>query len=265
MLGTPELLLDLYAALGLRRGQVVYIGSDFGRMITSPCANKHELMAAHLDAIRALVGVEGTVVVPVATLNLCNTDIVFDPATTPSRGMGVFSEFVRVQPGARRSFHPFWSLAALGAQAAEIVEDAPRHAFGYDSPWARLVSADAVSLHIGVQPRHSFSVIHHIELVVGVPYRYTKEFLHPVQRPNGVCIEPFYHFVCYRDMDIERDRNAKIYAHFEAHSTILEAKHARGGLWSYPMRAFYDVTARFLAHDLYGWLAREPAIRPYSI
>ncbi len=45
----------------------------------------------------------------------------FDPAVTPSSGMGVFAEYVRKSPDAVRSTHPQTSFAAIGPRAAECV------------------------------------------------------------------------------------------------------------------------------------------------
>jgi aminoglycoside 3-N-acetyltransferase len=256
-------LRALYRRLGVTRGRTVYVASDFGRMRARADEPATDTMAAHLETLSELLGPDGTIVVPTATLNLCNTDIVFDPATTPSHGMGVFSEYVRQHAQAERSFHPFWSVAALGGGARALVDGISRHSFGSESVWTRMLDADAQSLHIGVHPRLSFSVIHHVELTVGVPYRYTKEFLHPVRRGAQVRTEPFYHFVTYRDVDIQRDGNVKIFDHFAANAEVLDAPHARGRVWSFPMRRFVDVTRRLLAADIYAWLRAEPTIRPY--
>lgn len=264
MSGDDE-LTAAYRSVGVSRGRVVYVASNMGRMRTSAAEDGAAVMAQHLDTLREIVGPEGVLVVPTACLDLCNTATVFDPVRTPSSGMGVFSEHVRQQPGAERSFHPFWSVAALGGGARALVADVPRHCFGADSIWERLVSADALSLHVGIHPRQSFSIIHHIELEAGVPYRYTKEFMHPVRRGDRIVTEPFYHFVTYRDADIERDGNVKIFDHFSNHAEVREAPFARGRITAFSMRAFYQITRRLLAHDLYGWLHREPTKRPYRV
>ena len=75
----------------------------------------------------------------------------FDPARTPSYGVGVLPEEVRTRPGALRSDHPQSSFAALGPAAARITAG---HALdchlGEESPLARLEELDARVLLLGV-------------------------------------------------------------------------------------------------------------------
>ena len=47
----------------------------------------------------------------------------YNPLTTPTRGMGVVPELFRTWPGAVRSAHPAFSLAALGPHAQYLVAD----------------------------------------------------------------------------------------------------------------------------------------------
>jgi aminoglycoside 3-N-acetyltransferase len=75
----------------------------------------------------------------------------FNPASTPSNGMGVFAEFVRMHPSAYRSNHPQVSFAALGpgALACTSVHDLHCH-LGDRSPLGWLYAADAAILLLGV-------------------------------------------------------------------------------------------------------------------
>lgn len=129
--------------------------------------------AALLDALLDVAGPRATLVVPAqTTLNsLTSRDFHaavagldeeerarfvaampgFDPARTPSHGMGAFAEYLRTRPLAVRSHHPQASFAALGprARACVSVHDLDCH-LGDRSPLGWLYAADAAVLLLGV-------------------------------------------------------------------------------------------------------------------
>ena len=80
-------LRDFYSSAGLKTGCTVYVSADMGRLMSSPYEKRVDLLRGHLRAIKSVIGDRGVIVVPTATLNLCNTQILFDPASTPSDGM----------------------------------------------------------------------------------------------------------------------------------------------------------------------------------
>lgn len=257
-------LLSAYAQLGVAPGRLIYVGADLTRLMRYEEPGRENLLAAHLRALRELLGPAGTVFVPTASLNLCNTDIVFDVQATASSDMGLFAEYVRTRADAVRSFHPFWSVAGIGPAAAELLKDVPRHSYGWGSVFQRFVEHDVLGVNIGKSPHFSISVIHHIETVVGVPYRYTKEFIHPVRRGGVVTQEPFYLSVLYRDCDIVRDQNRKIFDNYARHGKLKEVTVGRGKAWSFSHAAFFKTTVDFLSRDIYAWLDHPPAKRPYQ-
>ncbi len=75
----------------------------------------------------------------------------YNPLTTPSRGMGVVPELLRTWPGARRSAHPAFSMAAVGPQAEYLTAG---HALEEDtgdrSPVGKLYELDGHVLLLGV-------------------------------------------------------------------------------------------------------------------
>jgi aminoglycoside 3-N-acetyltransferase len=69
---------------------------------------------------------------------------------------------------------------------------------------------------------------------MGVPYRYTKEFIHPVIRDGKVVEEPFYMHVWYRECDIQRDVIVKIFKRYLSEYTVKTEKVGRGEIYSFP-------------------------------
>jgi aminoglycoside 3-N-acetyltransferase len=125
---------------------------------------------AVVDALRAAVTADGTLVMPTHTPQYgdpaawTNPPVPDDwipvireqrppyrPDATPTRGMGAIPECFRAYEDVRRSAHPIFSFAAWGADAAAVVED---HAFdrglGEGSPLARVYDRDGDVLLLGV-------------------------------------------------------------------------------------------------------------------
>lgn len=83
----------------------------------------------------------------------------FDPARTPTRGMGQIVEAFRTMPDTLRSAHPTVSFVARGPLAHHIVEPhtlTPE--FGEASPLGRLYETDAIVLLLGVTHDYNTSL-----------------------------------------------------------------------------------------------------------
>src|SRR5580692_4066465 len=135
LIGCDQLIADL-RFLGLCRGQDLLIHCSLRKV--GPVDGG---AATLLAALRAVAGPGATLVVPAETsLNSLTSRAFlaatagldadertayvaampgFDPASTPSDGMGAFAEHVRTRPASRRSSHPQVSLAALGPKAGD--------------------------------------------------------------------------------------------------------------------------------------------------
>ncbi len=112
------------AGLPLDAGDIVFSHSNigfFGRL--EGAQNGAEICAALAEAILARIAPGGTLVVPTFTYSFPSR-AVFDVEETGSK-MGLFAEWVRRHPDARRSADPCYSVAALGARAEELTRAVP--------------------------------------------------------------------------------------------------------------------------------------------
>lgn len=128
-------------ALGLRRGSRVVVHSSLRTV--GPVTGGAE---AFVDELVDAVGPDGLVVAPTFTYDTAR----FDPASTSGR-TGALSEALRMRPDAVRSRHPFYSVAAIGAGAAELCDGHELVAgTASDSPLGRLAAGGGEVLLLGV-------------------------------------------------------------------------------------------------------------------
>lgn len=162
---TVRSLTDQLQSLGVSAGDVVIAHcslSALGWVVGGA--------QAVVEALEAVVGVAGTLVmptqsgqlsdpvrwsnppVPPAWVETIRAELpAYDPHRTATRGMGQIVDCFRSHPEVRRSAHPTVSFAARGPAADQIVGAHPlTPAFGETSPLARLYELDAKVLLIGV-------------------------------------------------------------------------------------------------------------------
>lgn len=128
----------------------------------------------YFEALCSILGPGGTLVVPTFHFAFAKGQP-YDPESTPSQGMGIFSEYVRQQPGARRTPHPIQSLAAIGRFAEDLCGRDTLSAFDPGSAFERMLELDFKLLLLGADIQAA-SMVHYSEQRAGVPYRYWKEF-----------------------------------------------------------------------------------------
>jgi len=122
---------------------------------------------------------------------------------TPSE-QGVLSEYVRRHPDSIRSMHPLFSIAAIGPKARDICCTPARSAFGFGSPYQKLVEFDALHVFLGVDVKKA-AIVRYFEQVYGVPYCYTKEWTMPVWRDGKRKDDRFFGLVRYLNAGVDHD------------------------------------------------------------
>jgi aminoglycoside N3'-acetyltransferase len=125
----------------------------------------------------------GTLVVPTFNFAFARGEP-YDPLSTPSQGMGAYSEYVRQLPGARRTMHPMQSLAVIGRYAGDLAGRDTPSAFDPASAFERLLALGFKLLLLGADVQ-AVSMVHYSEQRANVPYRYWKDFTGQVKTPDG--------------------------------------------------------------------------------
>jgi aminoglycoside 3-N-acetyltransferase len=154
-------------ALGVRPGGALVVHTSF-RAVRPVEGGPLGLIAA----LREALGPAGTLVLP--TMTGSRRAAPYDPAGTPTRGMGVVAETFWRLPGVLRSDHPTASFAAAGPDAARITAPQPLEpVHGPDSPIGRVWALDGQVLLLGVD-HTADTTVHLGECLAGAPYRRRK-------------------------------------------------------------------------------------------
>ncbi len=198
-------VLETLASLGLRPGEGALVHSAV-QFLGRPEGGVGLYFEALCEALGIEAGPEappnpsqGTLAVPTFNFAFARGEP-YDPQSTPSAGMGVFSEFVRTHPLSRRTLHPLQSLAAAGGRAEELAACDTPGAFDPGSAFERMLALDFKLLLLGAGIE-AVSLLHYSEQRFAVPYRYWKEFSGPVKTPSGWQTRTCRMFV--RDLELD--------------------------------------------------------------
>ncbi|MCW3055855.1 MAG: Aminoglycoside N3-acetyltransferase [Chthonomonadales bacterium] len=183
---TQQQLEDDLTDIGLPSGSTVLVHASLDAI--GPIEGGAETLVA---ALRAVLGAEGTLLVPTFTLE-SETPLADDISLSPDQANGKggdyplnlqqilrsssdshpfdFAETVRQHPDAFRSEHPALSFAAIGHDAEALTSHVPFHyPLGSEGPLARLHQRNGWILLIGVG--HTVNVsLHLAEIWASVPY-----------------------------------------------------------------------------------------------
>lgn len=251
--------------LKINKNKNIYITSNLSG-ISKIRIRKEQKISLIYQCLTQTMGKNSSIFVPTATLNLCNTKIPFDLDNTPSHEMGPFAEFIRNNKKSVRSLHPFWSICGVGNNA-KFLKYSSKHAYGYGSPWSKMLDLDFLQVNIGIHPSKAVTLVHHIETIIGVPYRYNKLFRHKVKYKNKFYHDDFFLSVFFNKVDSKK--KIKLNEHFfkilKDQKKLHYSKLQNGlDMWSFKMRDFFKVATELFKKDMYTYLENKPKFNKIS-
>lgn len=164
----------IFEKIGLKKGDILLVHSSLLTFGIPTDVKIGEVPSSIFEQLFAIIGMEGTLAVPTFNFDFCK-GIPFNRQETPSKTMGVFSEFVRKLPNAKRSFNPMQSIAVVGKHAEFMTEKDTESSFSENGPFHKLKKLKGKILLLGAN-FNSVSMIHLPEEEFSVPYRYWKTF-----------------------------------------------------------------------------------------
>lgn len=180
----------------------------------------------------------------------------YDPQTTPSQGMGAFSEYLRQLPFALRTPHPMQSLAVIGRYANDLASRDTLSAFDPGSAFERMLALDFKLLLLGADIQ-AVSMLHYSEQRCAVPYRYWKDFTAPYRTPQGWQSRTYRMFV--RDLAIDPQHGGPRIELYPVQA-VLEQR----GLWR-SVTLNYGQVAVCRLHDFVSVLDEFLQADPWSL
>lgn len=165
--------MDEFRSLGMESPDTIFVHSAYSSLGRVPGGVEGGPQAV-IDSILEIVGSNGTLIMPTFNYDFLK-GVPWDIRSSPSQ-MGALTELVRLDPRAKRMFHPIYSMTAIGKHADELAAHRSQDCFGETTIFKKFRDWDAKILIIGLPYSKSITFLHHCEQAAEVDYRFLKEF-----------------------------------------------------------------------------------------
>ena len=170
-----QTLANEWREAGIQSGDILLIHSNTKKTFKRYLKLGTRLSATDiLESFIEAVGPSGTLLIPLFNFDF-SSGIDFDIRYTPSQ-MGALTEAARNHPRSKRTGHPIYYFAVIGAQSDKFKGVDNYSGYGNDSPFALLREMNGKIASLDLPDQSSMTFYHHIEEMHEVNYRYHKIF-----------------------------------------------------------------------------------------
>lgn len=242
------------ALAGVGASDVIYVGSDIAGIVVqakeelglADKAQQYAFLDGLIDALKAQVGEEGTLLFPVYSWDFCRGKG-FNYKTTRGE-VGALNNYVLTnRSDFRRTKHPIYSFMVWGKDADKLCAYNNQEAWGEASIFAYLHREKAKELDLNVSATRSMTFKHYVEQSVKVPYRYPKFFCGTYVDENGVSEYRTYSmYVRDLSVELEPSQTNEFFNDSGAGKTVL---HRGWGIHVIELDKAYELLKNDLLHN----------------
>ena len=160
---------------GIEKNDIIYIISDISKLLIY-CRKNHISFnpTEFINSILEKIGPSGTVLFP--TFNWNFRDGYKYDYTKSLSSMGGLTRYAQRRNDFVRTLHPIHSFAVCGKYQKYLTNIDPKNSFGDGTIFDFMYRQKAKAIAFGLNCMEGMTFIHHVEKMVGVPFRKDKEY-----------------------------------------------------------------------------------------
>ena len=195
----------------------------------------------------------GTLIFPTYTYSFCKNED-YNPDKTLST-IGSLTNIFWQRKDSRRSSHPIFSIAAIGKSAKYFTSIGKKVCLGNSSFFDKLVKKNVKILGFGIKLIPALTLLHHIEEIAAVPYRFYKLFPGHIVENDHKAFQKYSYYV--RKLELNPELNLiKIEKLLKKHNLIYSTKLGGGIIEVIESGPVFTLLLSKLKHDPYWMLMK---------
>lgn len=163
--------------LKIKKGQNIYLSIDITRLALALNLHRKNMKNFSINIINLLIkkiGKNGNLAIPV--FNESSISKLYFSRKDSAGESGAFGNLLLQKYYLNRSKHPYVSYLFFGKDSKKFINIDNMNSEDDGSPWSEIINKNFTMITIGHHYQRAFSIIHYLERIANVKYRYDKYF-----------------------------------------------------------------------------------------